>query len=333
MTYFYEPAVKPQPASVTSPIDTDDAILTYWGPSAAPPKTDPHIYPYLMNEPDACTRDGDDVRLLVVVTCRVEAWRQRLAIRRTWGTYARRNDTGVKMIFLIGVRTSSAYVRVRLRKEREQFHDIVQVDFHDSYRNLSIKSVAMLKWAATYCANATYVLKADDDVFVNIPNLLRALDSVKKSKFFLCSGILRMPVVRNKKSKWYVSIAEYVRRLYPDYCSGTAYAFSTNVAAGLFARATRTPLFWLEDVFVTGLLRRAQTIALVAHARFERWGHNDTEPCHFKHRLITAHEIPRRRMEDVWQQLQQPMNCTQPQKKSPSPVPTATSSNSPVGPT
>jgi hypothetical protein len=47
-------------------------------------------------------------------------------------------------------------------------YDIVQEDFLDSYRNVSLKSAAMLKWSYTYCPSAKYTLKGDDDMFVNI---------------------------------------------------------------------------------------------------------------------------------------------------------------------
>ncbi len=45
--------------------------------------------------------------------------------------------------------------------------------------------------------------------------------------------------------------------LYPPYCGGPAYIFPVQVAARILAvleaRSPR-PFFWLEDVFVTGLL-------------------------------------------------------------------------------
>ena len=300
--------------SVTLRVDTlnaDEPVPTYWDTSGPPPRTDHHRYPYILNEPDACTRDGDDVRLVVVVAGRVNGWALRSAIRNTWGTYAKKKGYGVRVIFLVGVGAQSA-TKQRLHSESQTFRDIVQVDFRDSYRNLTIKSVAILKWLATYCANAKYAMKADDDLFVNIPNLFEALGKVTKSRFIMGSGILHMPVIRDKKSKWYVSHAEYTAQRYPDYCSGTGYVFPTPVAAELFRAATRTPQFWLEDVFVTGMLRRARAIDVVPNRHFERNGHDRTPMCHFRHPLITAHEISPRRMEDIWRHVQRPMNNCSP---------------------
>ena len=55
-----------------------------------------------------------------------------------------------------------------LAREVEQMGDIVQGDFLDSYRNLSYKNVMGVLWAAEFCAQAEFVVKADDDMFVDL---------------------------------------------------------------------------------------------------------------------------------------------------------------------
>ena len=52
----------------------------------------------------------------------------------------------------------------------------MQWDFLDTYQNLTIKSIMSLKWASQNCKEAAYVVKMDDDIFVNPPNLARLLD-------------------------------------------------------------------------------------------------------------------------------------------------------------
>lgn len=41
---------------------------------------------------------------------------------------------------------------------------------------------------------------------------------------------------------------------YPDYVSGTTYLMSSDVAAKLYSISLVTPIFHLEDVFITGEL-------------------------------------------------------------------------------
>jgi len=58
-----------------------------------------------------------------------------------------------------------------VRAESRLYHDIVQQNFYDSYKNLSYKGIMWLKWIATYCHRAKYIVKVDDDIVVNIFNL------------------------------------------------------------------------------------------------------------------------------------------------------------------
>lgn len=44
----------------------------------------------------------------------------------------------------------------------------------------------------------------------------------------------------------------YKERVYPNYLSGTGYMMSLDVAEKLFNTALMTPIFHLEDVYVTG---------------------------------------------------------------------------------
>lgn len=63
-----------------------------------------------------------------------------------------------------------------IRKEFKKHNDIIQEDFIDSYNNLTIKSVLMLKWVHRNCLNqAAFLMKSDDDTFVHIPNVLHYL--------------------------------------------------------------------------------------------------------------------------------------------------------------
>lgn len=61
--------------------------------------------------------------------------------------------------------------------EHERHGDVLQHDFLDSYANLTMKTAFMLKWlAAGECAAAKFVMKVDDDAFVNPAVLWAALE-------------------------------------------------------------------------------------------------------------------------------------------------------------
>ncbi len=71
-----------------------------------------------------------------------------------------------------------------------------------------------------YCSKVKYVLKVDDDVFVNLYSLLNYLDNLKleTSNNVLCYFQINSPVQRELNSKFYVSYFELNKTYYPKYC-------------------------------------------------------------------------------------------------------------------
>ena len=161
-------------------------------------------------------------------------------------------------------------------------------DFEDTYRNLTYKGVAALRWISRYCAHARYVLKTDDDVFVNTFNLLRhlrRLDRVSATAaaagaspaaaggggssprgLLLCLVWYTMTVMR--EGKWKVSREEWPNSSYPTYCSGSAFLMSTDVALAMHRASYDVPFFWVDDFYVTGLLPLKLGPAVVRHTQF-----------------------------------------------------------------
>ncbi|XP_050426451.1 uncharacterized protein LOC126836838 [Adelges cooleyi] len=56
--------------------------------------------------------------------------------------------------------------------ENQRYGDIVQTNVRDTYTNLTLKSIAALEWTLEYCRWARYVLKTDDDMFIDVQRLL-----------------------------------------------------------------------------------------------------------------------------------------------------------------
>ncbi|XP_054260018.1 uncharacterized protein LOC128984702 [Macrosteles quadrilineatus] len=70
------------------------------------------------------------------------------------------------------------------------YDDIIQEGFVDSY-NLTIKSVMMLKWVQQHCSSARFLMKSDDDIYLNLPALSEALQPVAKRKTILIATVAR----------------------------------------------------------------------------------------------------------------------------------------------
>ncbi|XP_077300281.1 beta-1,3-galactosyltransferase 5-like [Arctopsyche grandis] len=200
-----------------------------------------------------CNESAVSPFLLVLVHSAPQHVAERNTIRSTWGRY----NESVKLIFMLGSTNSSTLQR-RIVDEDNAWKDIVQGNFYDTYRNLTYKHVMALKWTTYFCMSAKYILKADDDIFVNTPYLLKFLERdfspYGARKLILCSQYSKSSVKRSYRSKWRVSPLEYPRKIYPPYCAGFGIIYSSDVAFNLYKKAQESTYFWIDDVHVTGTL-------------------------------------------------------------------------------
>ena len=78
------------------------------------------------------------------------------------------------VVFLFGD-SGDEETREAVKEEDAIYGDILQEDFHDDYYNLTHKAVMGLRWAAMHCSQAKFVVRVDDDVFLNVNNLVAFL--------------------------------------------------------------------------------------------------------------------------------------------------------------
>lgn len=105
------------------------------------------------------------IDLLIYVHSTPSNMKNRVIIRETWAKRALFPQT--RLVFMLGSTHDQELAR-RIDLENDLYNDIVQQDFLDSYRNLTLKSIMALDWVVKHCPNAKYVLKTDDDVIVII---------------------------------------------------------------------------------------------------------------------------------------------------------------------
>lgn len=97
----------------------------------------------------------------------------RQCIRQTWGQYASRPD--VAMAFIIGA-TNNSLVEDSLKTEFNMYNDFIRSRSIDDYYNLTLKTISLLEWVDKYCSRAAFILKIDDDVFLNGEKLFSFID-------------------------------------------------------------------------------------------------------------------------------------------------------------
>ena len=131
-------------------------------------------------------------------------------------------------MFIVGSENSSSKFINNLYKESNLFRDIILIDTIDSYKNLIYKHLTAINWMVNHCSQALYMLKLDDDVFVNINPLSKhlvnkfGLDSTD-SKFVYCSILQNIVPITNYESKWKIDDDTYPFQHFPQYCEGNKY--------------------------------------------------------------------------------------------------------------
>ena len=226
-------------------------------------------------------------------------------VRQTWVSQSKNNTSSIRYAFLLGD-VHNVTIRHSVLLESQAFADIIQGDFVDSYNNLTYKTIMGFMWATTRCSTAKAVMKTDDDSFVNVPN---ALKIVRDNFVHLGRGVVgkcykKSNPRRNKADKWYVSYEYYPRRYYPEYCSGSGYITSYQVARQIHEISSRIPFFHIEDVFIGMCIER-----LGYHMKLMPGFSEHPEriqPCELKgDRLVTLEDVGPYMTKLVWN-----TNCT-----------------------
>lgn len=114
-----------------------------------------------------------------------------------------------------------------------------------------------LSWAATRCSSANFIIKVDDDIVFNIASIVEYLNkfiNVDIRSFLLGYVMKGMKPIRVLANKWFVTMSEYRKAFYPPFVSGWMYITTPQTAEKLVSQAMTTPYFWIDDVYVTGIL-------------------------------------------------------------------------------
>ncbi|XP_059615544.1 UDP-GalNAc:beta-1,3-N-acetylgalactosaminyltransferase 1-like [Phlebotomus argentipes] len=207
-------------------------------------------FDYVINQ-KSCRQLRTQPKFIVLIHSAPRKRENRDNIRQSWGGW----KVDHRVLFLLGTVESQDLQR-EIQTESDFFQDIVQGNFVDTYRNLSYKHVMAMKWATEFCPETKFIFKSDDDVFVNTALISQYIQRMKNpSNFITCDLYWPQKVLRETKSKWYVSPEEYPNATYPVYCPGCGVLLTSDVAQKLHKAAETTPFFWVDDVYVLGILR------------------------------------------------------------------------------
>ncbi|KAF7203818.1 lactosylceramide 1,3-N-acetyl-beta-D-glucosaminyltransferase A [Nothobranchius furzeri] len=260
-------------------------------------------YPYLLNHPGKCTgkngKDGGNVLLLLFVKSSPVNMERRQDIRDTWGNESfiwSKLGVSVKLLFAVGIQPDvdqRSWVQDSLQREDQVYKDLIQQNFLDTFHNLTTKLIMQFHWKQLYCPQARFLMTADDDIFVHIPNLVKYLQQLLRSQSGakdLWMGHVHKgaPPVRRKTSKYHVPHDLYPWPSYPDYTAGAAYVVSGDVAAKIYqATLVLNSSMYIDDVFM-GMCAKTMGVSPQEHVYFSGEGKAPYHPCIYEH-MITSH--------------------------------------------
>ncbi|CAB3384437.1 Hypothetical predicted protein [Cloeon dipterum] len=213
-----------------------------------------NIEDFLSNEPNVSSKypggflrspecPAEELEILILVFSAPGNFERRKAIRENW---AQDLNNSTSLFFILG----GVEVKERDREKLEFEQDVILANFTDSYRNLTLKTVALLDWAGQNC-EFTFLLKCDDDMYINYPKLRHKLfeeNAVFDNKTIIGRLAAGWKPNRSKKSKYYLSKTEFPPQVLPDFMSGPSYVITAGLIEPLLSAVLEEHWLNLEDV-------------------------------------------------------------------------------------
>ena len=194
--------------------------------------------------------------MVVLVTSSPANFDRRQAIRETWSRHSM--AINVSVFFTMGT-IDDQLIMKRVKDEDSINHDLIQWNFVDSYANLTLKSMLALRWSVDHCDQSAFVMKTDDDMYVNLRMfvetfarpLMESPDDNLSSIYGFTTWTTQ--VNRDHGHSQSVPIELYGGRVYPMFVSGVLYIVGSRAVGDLVSAAEHLlPGLFLEDVYLTG---------------------------------------------------------------------------------
>lgn len=246
-----------------------------------------------------CQNKGLELTLLIVVISAPNHFKERMAIRQTWGHFGMRSDMAVG--FLIGA-VDDKNLQEKIKEEIQIYGDVIQSNTFDSYYNLTLKTISMLEWVKKFCQSAQLILKTDDDVFINVPKLIEIINKLKNKTRTIYGRLAKQwKPFRSFKSKYYISPKHYGSFYFPQFATGPAYLMTSDAVDDLYKAALNMTYMKLEDVYITGIAAERANISLVRVREFinERVTFH---PCLIK-KVVSIHSVKDKEQFWLWSKL------------------------------
>ncbi|XP_007541226.1 N-acetyllactosaminide beta-1,3-N-acetylglucosaminyltransferase 3-like [Poecilia formosa] len=272
-------------------------------------------FPLLLDLPGKCSKE---VFLLLVIKSSPLNYDRREVLRKTWAKERLHNGAWIRRIFILGT-SDSGYEKKKLNKllkvEQEDFNDILQWDFNDTFHNLTLKQMLFYGWMERNCPNARFLFNGDDDVFAHTDNMVEYLqnlpDNDGSKHLFTGYLFLNEKVVRWKGSKYFIPVQIQESNTYLPYCGGGGYLLSGYTALVIYRMSQSIPIHPIDDAYMGICLSKAG-LSPSSHIGVKTLGLNipskgadNLEPCYLRDLLLVHRFLPAD-MYLMWREVHNP---------------------------
>nr|XP_026694410.1 lactosylceramide 1,3-N-acetyl-beta-D-glucosaminyltransferase-like isoform X2 [Ciona intestinalis]XP_026694411.1 lactosylceramide 1,3-N-acetyl-beta-D-glucosaminyltransferase-like isoform X2 [Ciona intestinalis] len=197
---------------------------------------------------------------------------RREAIRKTWGSVKVLNKVRFEVVFIVGLTNGNASLQNQLEEEGRLNGDLLQFNLNDTAESVPEKVLAGMQWASMNMPPESLYNSMDDDVMLNLPKLVEYFNDLMRPGNNNASGKRPcsedLPLVcmysyqpkdkpaRDPKSKWYMPLELFPNETWPTYCRGGLYTAPVKMVTKLYEASRKTDHLYLDDVWITGFMRR-----------------------------------------------------------------------------
>ena len=205
----------------------------------------------ISKQPSGLCTQGQAVDYLVLVLGAIYNFDLRRTIRETWGNITRIENRTLDLVFVIGKEKGVGNYTGAINKESQEYNDILELDFIDSYTNLTIKTILAFGWVLTECPQARFVVRNMDDCFLDLFMLDKEMVKLNNLNIFLGCVAFESPVSLYGK---YASISEVPfvgnPEYYPPFVRGFSIVLSVDVIQKFYYLSCVVPLVWPDDCYL-----------------------------------------------------------------------------------
>nr|XP_004662743.2 beta-1,3-galactosyltransferase 9 [Jaculus jaculus] len=271
-----------------------------------PLRSNPSKY-YVLSQSEVC--DEKNIFLLCLISSSPGNRTRRNLIRKTWGNVTSVQGHPILILFTLGMPVLVT-IQKEIDKESYKNNDIIEGIFLDSTENQTLKIITMTQWAVTFCPNALFILKANEDMFINLPSIVDYLLHLKDHLENVYVGkVIHQDIPnRDPHSPGFVPFSEYPEKYYPDYCSGEAFIISQAVAKMMYVAFRDAPIMVPADAFV-GICAKSIGLIPIHSSRFSGKRHIRYNRCCYKF-IFTSSENTDAAVSLAWKEINNGKECS-----------------------